>query len=72
MNVDVGAVKPSLSTMRRWQMCIRELLTRARQRSEEEEEEEDDWNKALSRQRFDPEEKGNNMLELWLCETDGG
>ena len=50
-------------------MCIRELLTRARQRSEEEEE---DWNKALSRQRFDPEKKGNNMLELWLCETDGG
>ena len=42
------------STMRRWQMCIKELLTRARQGLVAAEEDED-WNKAQSRrQPFDP------------------
>ena len=56
------------STMRRWQMCIKELLTRARQGLVVAEEEED-WNKAQSRQPFDPEEGEDSVLLLWLlCE----
>ena len=49
-------------------MCIKELLTRARQGSVVAEEEED-WNKAQSRQPFDPEEGEDSVLLLWLlCE----
>ena len=54
--------------MRRWQMCIKELLTRARQGLVVAEEEED-RNKAQSRQPFDPEEGEDSVLLLWLlCE----
>ena len=58
------------STMRRWQMCIKELLTRARQGLvAAEEDRKEDWNKAQSRQPFDPEEGEDNVLLLWLlCE----
>ena len=51
-------------------MCIKELLTRARQGLvAAEEDRKEDWNKAQSRQPFDPEEGEDNVLLLWLlCE----